>query len=352
MRERGFLTNVAFRSAKARPLAEREATIARHPADHLPPHIRQVSHYGERVEFSHDGLRLLFLNKQFGDVMEYDIASGVTRCLSQHFKHHGFNRCFYLSNGDILLTGPDEPFDTTDRQARLHARHHAKMFVLSRSLDSPPVPLGVVAAEGPAVSRTSQKVAWTHHIEGQSRQTAISLGEIVDESGTPKLVNTRLALTADDFPQGQRPKMIETQNFVGPDDKQITVTAYRLEEGHNSEGFLFDLSNRHLTNFTNTPDHYEEVEGIFPDGLSTTVERNSSVGQPWPLVDAWRVWFDGSREPQQLTHFLDFPSYKASNYAVSDDGRWMAFQVGRAGDEAGVGYGIFLMDLTKVEMPE
>lgn len=339
MRERRFLDR-------------KDNTQSGHPADHLPPPIRQISHYGERVEFSHDGQRLLFLNKQFGDVMEYDIASGVTRCLSQHFQHHGFNRCFYLSNGDILLTGPDKPFDTTDRQSRLHARHHAKMFVLRRSLDSQPVPLGVVAAEGPAVSRTSLKVAWTHHIEGQSRQAAISMGEIDYQDGTPKLVNTRQILTAGAFPEGQRPKMIETQNFVGLDDRQITVTAYLIENGHNTEGYLFDLETGRLTNFTNTPDHYEEVEGIFPDGLSTTVERNGSVGKPWPLVDGWRVWFDGSREPQRLTYFLEFPGYKASNYTVSDDGRWMAFQIGKAGDEAGVGYGIFLMDLTQGELAE
>jgi hypothetical protein len=157
------------------------------------------------------------------------------------------------------------------------------------------VPLGVVAAEGPAVARHSLKIAWTHHLDGQQRQTAISLGELVYEGGTPQLVNSRQILTAADFPKGKRPKMIETQNFVGPDDTQITVTAYRIENGHNSEGYLFDLETRRLTNFTNTPDHYEEVEGIFPDGLSTTVERNHSVGKPWPLCDGWRVWFDGSR---------------------------------------------------------
>ncbi|MCA9205989.1 MAG: alpha/beta hydrolase, partial [Planctomycetales bacterium] len=59
MRERRFLDR-------------KDNTQSGHPADHLPPHIRQISHYGERVEFSHDGQRLLFLNKQFGDVMEYD----------------------------------------------------------------------------------------------------------------------------------------------------------------------------------------------------------------------------------------------------------------------------------------
>ena len=35
------------------------------PADHLPPHIRQVTWFGERADWSHDGKRILFLSKTF-----------------------------------------------------------------------------------------------------------------------------------------------------------------------------------------------------------------------------------------------------------------------------------------------
>lgn len=323
--------------------AKAQTTLG-NPADHLPRNVMQITAFGERAEFSHDSQRVLFLSKQYGDVMEYTIRSGKIRCLTQHFKHHGFNRVNMLSNGDYLLTGPDETFDATSQDARLKARHFAKMFVLGRSLTKPPTPLGVVAAEGPAVSRTQLKIAWTHHIEGEHRQTAISTGDLVYENGTPRLANTRLVLTTKDFPEGQRPKMIETQNFT-PYDTAITLTAYLIESGHNTEGYTFDLETRKLTNFTRTPDDYEEVEGIFPDGQSTLVERNHSVGKPWPMVDAWRVWFDGSKEPQRLTRFLDFKGYKASNYVVSDNGRLIAFQLGISGDEAGVGYGLFLMEV-------
>lgn len=182
------------------------------------------------------------------------------------------------------------------------------------------------------MSRTQLKIAWTHHIEGESRQTAISVGDIVYENGVPQLQNSRLVLTSKDFPEGQRPKMIETQYFVGPVDQAITVTAYLIQSGHNTEGYLFDLKSKKLINFTNTPDDYEEVEGIFPDGKSTLVERNRSVGKLWPMVDAWRVWLDDSKEPQRLTRFLDFKGYKAANYTVSDDGRLMVFQLGISGD--------------------
>ena len=48
-----------------------------------------------------------------------------------------------------------------------------------------------------------------------------------------------------------------------------------------------------------------------------------------------------------MTEFTRFPGYKASNPVVSDDGRFMAFQMARSRDAAGVGYGIFLYDLEK-----
>ena len=338
-----WLKDMGFTEARADSAQGRPASG--NPADHLPRNVMQITAFGERAEFSHDSRRVLFLSKQYGDVMEYTIRSGQIRCLTQHFKHHGFNRVHLLSNGDYLLTGPDETFDATSKEARLKARHLAKMFVLDRSLTKPPTPLGVVAAEGSAVSRQQLKIAWTHHIEGEHRQTAISIGDLIYENGTPRLANAHLVLTTKDFPAGLRPKMIETQNFVGPDDKQITVTAYLVENGHNTEGYTFDLATKQLTNFTRTPDDYEEVEGIFPDGQSTLVERNRSIGIHWPMVDAWRVWLDGSKDPQRLTRFLEFPGYKASNYTVSDDGRLIAFQLGISGDEAGVGYGIFLMEV-------
>ncbi len=54
---------------------------------------------------------------------------------------------------------------------------------------------------------------------------------------------------------------------------------------------------------------------------------------------------DGSGTMQRLTCFANVPTYRASNPVVSDDGRYMAFQMGRSGVAAGTGWGIFLYDL-------
>ena len=62
------------------------------PDQKLPPHIRKLTGFGERAEFSLDSTRVLFLSKTFGDAMEIDLATGVIRNLTAHFPHHGFTR--------------------------------------------------------------------------------------------------------------------------------------------------------------------------------------------------------------------------------------------------------------------
>ena len=56
---------------------------------------------------------------------------------------------------------------------------------------------------------------------------------------------------------------------------------------------------------------------------------------------------DGSRAYERLTYFSDYPGYKASNPVVSDDGRFIAFQLAKSSEAAGVGHGLFILDLDK-----
>ena len=94
---------------------------------------------------------------------------------------------------------------------------------------------------------------------------------------------------------------------------------------------------------------YNEVEGIFPDGLHACVESDRQArdyGDPagFRNIDMWKLRLDGTgRGFTRLTRFNDYTGWKASNPVVSTDGRSMAFQVARTADEAGVGYGILLM---------
>ena len=50
---------------------------------------------------------------------------------------------------------------------------------------------------------------------------------------------------------------------------------------------------------------------------------------------------------ERLTHFNDYPGLKAPNSVVSDDGRYMAFQMAKVGNTTRVGRGTFLYDFAK-----
>src|SRR3990172_958352 len=66
-----------------------EADLGGSPADHLPAHISRATWFGERADWSHDGKRILFLSKTFGDAMEIDLATKVIRNLTAHYAHAG-----------------------------------------------------------------------------------------------------------------------------------------------------------------------------------------------------------------------------------------------------------------------
>src|ERR1035437_10014584 len=120
---------------------------AKSPDQELPPHITRLTRFGERAHFSHDGRRVLFVEKTFGDAYEVDLATREIRLLTAHYKHYGYTRALYLANGDILLSGPEQ-FDPKNPGP---SRVQCFLSVLDRSLTKPPTPLSTKCSEGPAV---------------------------------------------------------------------------------------------------------------------------------------------------------------------------------------------------------
>jgi hypothetical protein len=109
-----------------------------------------------------------------------------------------------------------------------------------------------------------------------------------------------------------------------------------------------DLVTGKVTNFSQVPGSYNEVEGIFPDGLYTTVEADRQCEQLGGKrgagnIDIWKLRLDGTgKNLTRLTYFNNYEGGKASNPVLSTDGRFMAFQTARTTDAAGIGYGILL----------
>ena len=81
----------------------------------------------------------------------------------------------------------------------------------------------------------------------------------------------------------------------------------------------------------------------------TLVECDRQNRRGSGFVDLWKLALDGSGKAERLTYFSDSPGYKASNGVVSDDGKLVAFQLAKSTEAAGVGHGIFVLDLTKAK---
>ena len=327
--------------------AAAQAQPAKSPADELPPFIKHLTRFGERADWSHDGKRIVFVSKTFGDVYEVDVATKELRLLTGYYPHAGYTRALYLANGDVLLSGPE----TFDPKNAGPARVQCVLSVLPKDRGKPPAPLGTKCSEGPAVSRKRMHIAWAQVSaqypgempEGASRMLEADI--VYDPAGTPRLANQRVVLESTELPFKCT---LETQNFRPPDEKELTFSAYGYQ---GTEVCGVDLATKKVTNYSNAPNQYDEPEGIFPDGNFTLVECDkhragqAERGSGW--IDLYKLKLDGSGQTQRLTHFNDYPGYKASNPVVSDDGKWIAFQLAKTREPAGVGHGIFLYDIAK-----
>src|SRR5262250_344955 len=92
-----ILSTVALLSLIAWPIAAQQTEKS--PDQELPPHIARLTFFGERADWSHDGKRLIFLSKTYGDVFEIDLATKALQLLTGHYPHAGYTRALYLANG-------------------------------------------------------------------------------------------------------------------------------------------------------------------------------------------------------------------------------------------------------------
>ncbi|GAB4247025.1 MAG: hypothetical protein Tsb0034_26140 [Ekhidna sp.] len=315
------------------------------PLDNLPDYIKQVTYFGERADWSHDGKRILFVEKTFGDVFEVELESGIIKPMTHHFFHEGFVRALYLSNGDILLSGARK-FDAGDPWKSRDARN-AELWVLKADLSEPPTPLGVHCKEGPAVSRKNLKIAW-------ALGTTVYAGTIEYVEGKPKLKNWSPLFQSSNIPSPAKGWDVETQNFNPANEDELFFYAFGGQFGYQAEVLSYNLEKKTFTNYSESEKTYDEAEGIFPDGRSMLIESNRhrldyKGMKEFLTLDIYKLNLTDPDDVQRITFFNDNPQYKASNPVVSDDGKFMAFQYAITTDEAGRGRGILVLDLAKWE---
>ncbi len=308
------------------------------PLEHLPPNIEILTHFGERADISPDNQRVAFMTKSFGDAMVVDLKWRVIQCLTCGMPGAAFLRVMHLVTGDYILIGPDHFEDVHISRTRDN-----ELWFLSKERGAKPLKLGQKMSEGAAISKKTLKIAFSQ-VAAQSSDLAPDASRLVvadlDLSGEPRLVNKKTVYESKD-----RSCVIEAQDFYDNDSK-MTFTCYE-PEGHSSVMGI-DLKTGQVVNFSKAPGTYNEVEGIFPDGLYTAVEADRQCAQLGGTpgsrnIDIWKLRLDGTgKNFTRLTFFNDYEGGKASNPVISTDGRFMAFQSARTSDAAGVGYGILL----------
>ena len=318
--------------------AARQGTKQGSPEEHLPPNITRLTHFGERASWSPDGKRIAFMEKSFGDVYEVDVDTKAIRLLT-HYPHAGFLRAQFLPNGDYFLIGARTFTDIQTTRNR-----DQEMWILSAKSKpgDRPVPLDHKISEGVAISRKSMKIAWSNtrgqYPELPQNESVIYVADIVYEGGQPKLANKKEVLRA------TAPECtLEAQDFRN-NDTELIYTCYRSPF---ADVLGVDLASGKTTAYRKLAGEYNEVEGIFPDGEHALVESSrEQVQQNSNYIDIWKLKLEpDSRDFTRVTRWGEYAGYKASNPVVSPDGRRIAFQSARSRDPAGVGYGIFVLDL-------
>lgn len=309
------------------------------PEENLPHNITRMTHFGERASWAPDGRRIAFMEKSFGDAYEVDVPTGHIRLLT-HYAHPGFLRVQFLPNGDYFLIGARTFTDIGTTRAR-----DQEMWILKA--DAKPgdhaVPLEHKISEGVAISRTAMKIAWSN-TRGQypdrfePGESAIYTGDIVYEGGRAQLAHEKEVLRA------KGPDCtLEAQDFRR-NDTELIYTCYRSPF---ADVLGLDLETGKTTVYRKLPAEYNEVEGIFPDGQYTLVESSrDQIEQNANYIDIWKLKLEpNSQDFTRVTHWGEYRGFKASNPVVSPDGKRIAFQSARSKDPAGVGYGIFVMEL-------
>jgi hypothetical protein len=304
------------------------------PLDSLPPYIRRLTETGQRAEWSLDGTKVMYLTKAGGEVFEIDIETKEQRPITLHFNRpegHGYYRALYLANGDYLLTGGPK-------------RHEAYLQIMDKSLDKPPKVFDIIVREGPAVSRTQLKIAWT------KQQEKIWIADIVYDKGDPKIINKTLIIDNKNvIVDGVKYEdMIEPQNFRPPHETELIWAQYGNDDRgiFTSETFGFHLETGEIINYSRTPRQYDEPEGIFPDGSYTLIECDKHHPFGTGFLDIYRLKLD-AKQPEwlRLTYFSNVKGFRATNPVVRDDGRFIAFQESIADSAPGAGEGIYILDL-------
>ena len=317
-----------------------------HVLDDPPPFHSKLLAYGERPYWTNDGARIAFIESNYGDVCEIDVASGRIRDLTKGLgDHHSFLRVLVLANGDYLLVGPKKFIDReTSRKA------NSELWVLDKDLKQPPKPLGRKCFEGLAVStqrpRISYAVSGRHDPALPSADTyECRVAEIIYGETGPELGPEQTIYRIN---SGHRP---EPQDFRH-NDSEVVIAEYiadPIKRAGNRDHYCvvkgIAVETGEVRTYIDEPNVHNECEGIFPDHEYICLESGCDGPYDHHTNDLWKLKLDGTGRRVRMTEVHDRPPWRCTNSNVSPDGGWLAFMVTLRTDEPGYGRGLGLLDL-------
>ena len=186
------------------------------------------------------------------------------------------------------------------------------------------------------------KIAYTEILSntGDPVTSRLIVADLDISGQTPKLINKKIVIEST-----EKSCTVEAQDFYDNDTK-MTYFCYVPNGAFDSMGI--NLLTKQISNFSNTPNAFNEPEGIFPDGKYAAVEMDRQC--EWlgghrgsSNLDIWKLKLDGTgKDLERLTHFNDYEGGKAANPVISTNCKFMAFQVAKSTDPPGMGHGLLL----------
>jgi hypothetical protein len=128
---------------------------------------------------------------------------------------------------------------------------------MDKSCEKEPVPLNTLCSEGPAVSKSGMRIAWTHRDRqlpelGKNRAKLL-MAEIIYKDGIPRLSNERVIFDSKQLPFSLGNSSLETQNLVPPKDVTVTFSVYTIDNGNNTDVYMVDSETGDYRAITNSP---------------------------------------------------------------------------------------------------
>jgi len=330
--------------------------------DELPDEVQILINWGSRPEWI-DGERFVFRSNSVGDVYLMDLNTNTVRLLTGHFAHSGFARVQALRNGDLLLNGPSSGPQPPEDPLVIYeeGRFIGDLYLLKGpDYDGRPVPLNVHAWEGLAVSRISNRIAWSdtnkpffgrniietglNYIFGRSN---LWTGIVVyDDDGVPSITERTKILSKGWF----NFVFYEPRAFKGGEDQELLFSAYGPTSEGSSDSFVYKFSKRKAVQEPLDPLGYNEWENIHPQYNQAFYERGEDATRfsgPGSNLDLW-IWDFATQSSQLFSQFRRDDEFGIGNANFSPDGRRVLLPadspLGNESRTPGYAVGVVLVD--------